>query len=258
MSRGEKLASASRLLWFHAFDRKTPKDVTQVLRGGPDPHPDPNTSTRRREIRLGIEVPCVYAYLGKTCTSFGQRALVLDLAALRGVVSPFDTGGLVEHIKPVCEADWNDQNRGDYISANTWPTEQLDSLLQAYPGRSVADYLDGHCPADEGPHARLPSGELKACIWNGSGNGWRAWTWEGRSTTTLRVGESLLGWTCSVDEFADLLAALEAASLDGVHSDADVLTWMDKYTEGGVSAIVAAFRLTQSGTYPVTCKELDD
>jgi hypothetical protein len=148
------LADGSALLWFHAFDRGSPDAVVGVLNEGPVPNPNPKSSTQRNEAILGIDGPCVYAYLGRTSTAFGQRAVALMQEALIGMVSPFDTGGLVSHIKPV--RDWEDDEKREFLRGHSWATDELPVLLALYPGDLTADYLDGRCPAEEGPHLRLP------------------------------------------------------------------------------------------------------
>lgn len=92
----------NNLYWFHAFERGSPGEIVRVLVEGADPYPNPITSTSRNEAELGITPARVYAYLGRTCDAFGHRAVAIQFGAVTGELSPFDTGGLVGHIQPVC------------------------------------------------------------------------------------------------------------------------------------------------------------
>jgi len=65
---------------------------------------NPKCTTRQNELVLGMPA-CAYAYLGKTVPDFGDAALAFPFDDIAGHMSPFDTGGLVEHIKPVSECE---------------------------------------------------------------------------------------------------------------------------------------------------------
>jgi hypothetical protein len=230
-------------LWFHAFDRSAPIAILEVLATGPGPNPNPDTGTRRNEIALGIERPCVYAYLGRTIEAFGKRAIVLAQAALNGLISPFDSGGLVNHIEPVCR--WENGRKRELLRGHTWETGVLTELLLRYPGDRTAAYLNGQCPEEEGPHQCLPVSGPTAAIWDDSVNTWRAWTWEGRSETALRASEHLVAWTCRPEEYAQLLSALPQLYDDARAAEHALAELAGKYRDGGVSHLVAELRVEQ-------------
>lgn len=190
----------SKLLWFHAFRRSTVVDVIDVLRRGPGYNPDPACRTRRNEAALGLPASS-YAYLGKTVPDFGDVGFAFPFDEITGEMSPFDTGGLVAHIKPVSERE--DAEKRAFLGAYTFNTRNRKRLLAAYPGSSrkaTLSYLRGEPPnAHDGPHRVWPSGAVTdpaiAAIWNAD-NSWQAWTWEARARRRLPV-KTVHRWSCS-------------------------------------------------------------
>jgi len=176
-------------------------DVIDVLRRGPGHNPDPGCRTRRNESALGLRTS-VYAYLGKTVPAFGDAAFALPIDALAGEMSPFDTGGVVKHIRPA-----NGRSQGEkraFVAAFTFDTRWRRKLLAAYPGQTravVQSYLDGERPkTHDGPHRVWPNAAVTdpavAAIWH-AGNRWRAWTWEGRVPRRLPVDGNIVQWSCT-------------------------------------------------------------
>jgi hypothetical protein len=231
--------------WFHAFKRDSIPDTLAVLRSGPEIHPSPSCKTRQNEEALDIVPPCVYAYLGRTHEAFGNAAISLPISALNGKVTPFDSGGLVEHIQPV--KDWESSARRKYLAEFTWSTDDLGALLPAYPTESHPGrraYLNADRPPHEGPHAIWPPDDasLIASIWS-EPNEWRSWLWEGRSEGQLPVGDDLVAWSCSNTTYGSILALTE--SLTAPQDVAWAERLVSKYVSGGVSALIESLRLVQ-------------
>jgi len=228
------------LLWFHAFRRRTIDEVVEVLRVGSRPPPLALvTETREHEVRLGL-ASSVYAYLGRTLECFGDAAVAVALEAANGHVSPFDTGGLVSKIKPVC--DWNDDAKKKYLDDLTWETNALAALLDVYPGPTVdgvRTYLQESRPPHPGPHELWEQEEPVAAIWE-SNDDWRAWTWESRSEHELPTGHYVVRWSCTVPIYQKFIAFAESVT-DPVLQD-----WLEqisaKYVEGGVSRLLRELR----------------
>lgn len=239
------MSDGSALLWFHAFNRDAFEDIVNILMTGPQPNSDPDTITHSNEVILGIDQPCVYAYLGRTIEAFGKRAIALTQDAIQdGQVSPFDTGGLMKHIQPICRLD--DNTKKQFLEDHTWEIHLLPSLLAQYPGYAVSRYLDGQRPTEQGPHNCLPvSGTVKANIWGEGENSWQAWTWEGRSADNLHVGDKMVAWTCHPDEQSALLLDIANKYSDEEAESLGIVNILAKYHRGGVSNLVAELRYTQ-------------
>lgn len=236
--------AVSKLLWFHAFRRSTVGDVIDVLRRGPSNNPDTTCRTRQNEAVLGLRTS-VYAYLGKTIPHFGDAAFALPIDALAGEMSPFDSGGLVQHIKPVSERD--DSEKRAFVSAFTFDTRWRKKLLSEYPGvarAAVRTYLEGKRPKEhDGPHTVWPSAAVTdpevAAIWH-SGNGWRAWTWEGRVPRRLPVDGNIVQWSCTPMMYQRIR---EYAETEARPADASFLNpLLRSYVRGGVSKLVSSLR----------------
>ncbi len=200
-------------MWFHAFKRDNRSSLAAVLLRGPAPWPNPDTRTSRNEAWLGITPSRVYAYLGRTSESFGQAALTLRQTSMAGGdCSPFDTGGLVAHIQPLC----GDQAAcRTFLAAFTFSIGELPGCLDAYPGDAgTARYIRGEPPSPGGPHEvwtdRLV-GEHHG-VWVHPDNQWPAWTWELRSPVDLPGGEAVDAWTCRPDDFESVKEQLYAAA----------------------------------------------
>jgi hypothetical protein len=230
------------LYWFHAFTRQDAKDYLDVLREGPVPPPvGLQTDTKKHEILLDLE-HSVYAYLGRTLEAFGKAAVVLNYKApIQGKVSPFDTGGLVNKIKPVCQ--WEPEAKKQYVKHLTWSFNQLPQQLKAYPGQNsgqVKEYIEGACPSQSGPHDIWDHEPPVAEIWTPE-NHWRAWIWEIRSSK-LPTGKNLAGWACDVATFQKILAEAEEATEQEQEWYQGL---MSLYVDGGVSGLVQAFQARQ-------------
>lgn len=230
----------SKLLLFHAFRRNAAADIVEVLTVGPRPSPDVNCTTQRNERELDINPPHVYAYLGKTVPEFGNAAFAIGDGTIKGDISPFDTGGLVDHIHPV--RDWPRNDRRAFLRANTWPSGRLHAQLERYPGTAVheiAAYLDGERPSQPGPSAVFAN-PPPASTWSDARNIWPAWTWELRVANILALSAAdLVNWTCPAAMFNDVYEEL----LRSNHADAGTL--LGKYIEGGVSRMVERLRAVQ-------------
>jgi hypothetical protein len=229
--------------WFHAFRRGGAEEILEVLRNGPRIHPDPNCDTRVHEGVLGINPNCVYAYLGRTIEKFGHAAMVLPVNAIKGKVSPFDTGGLVNKIVPVSAQP--DATKRVFLNAYSWPSSKLSSLLPIHPTENsarVRRYLLGVEPPDAaGPHALWPNAKATAAIWR-SKNDWRAWTWEARSPEKFDVSR-LEQWTCSPAVYSEIIDHVDAL-------DPKSVSWFPalaaRYVHGGVSNLVEQWKSRQA------------
>jgi hypothetical protein len=200
-------------LWFHAFHRDAVGDTLEVLRTGPRVHPSPSTRTKENEAELGIDPPCVYAYLGRTLEVFGSSAICLPMADVSGTVSPFDTGGLVEHIEPV--HTWESEARRAYLQKFSWECSQLATLLKRHPTAlpaKISAYLRGRKPDESGPHEVWTTADANcvAAIW--SGDDWRAWTWETRVPQHIPVNHNVVRWSCSSATYGEILRYAESVT----------------------------------------------
>lgn len=230
--------------WFHAFNRDSVQDTISVLRNGPAINPSPTCTTRKNEARLAIQPSCVYAYLGHPLQEFGDVVLSLPADALEGKVSPFDTGGLVEHIAPI--NGWSDDQRREFLARFSWPADELPELLKRYP-RTLPPhrraYLDASRPHVAGPHLLWPERNgAVTTIWAEKSNERRAWLWEGRTDHQLRVSGNLVYWSCSSPLYGQIREEAEDAAAADVDWYEELLS---KYVKGGVSALVRDLRSTQ-------------
>lgn len=232
----------SNLLWFHAFSRKRLDDVLSALRTGPTVNPQ-RCRTHENEDDLGLGRH-VYAYIGRTLPDFGDVAFALPLNAFSGQMSPFDTGGLVAHIAPVCT--WQKSERRKYLNEYSWSTSTRATLLRSYPSTTQSklnDYLDGVPPSGSGPHA-FWTGKTVAAIWKNSPSDPRPWTWEGRSPGTLSVAGGIHAWSCPPALFEEITARSEKAKSQQDMAFFDTL--VDRYRRGGVSSLVTSLREEQA------------
>jgi hypothetical protein len=223
-----------RLLWFRAFNRPTMEDVLGVLRDGDRPHPDPASGTRLNEENLEISPPCVYMYLGRTLEEFGKNAFTLMYDGFSGTISPFDTGGLVRKIKPLC--DWCRDDRNAFLAAYSWSSDEMSELFRAFPGddeASICRYLDGERPDGGGFYEAVPEDLPEADLWR-ENDSWRAWIWEGRCPSHLPIGSRLHRWTCPPEVFAEFQEVAVTRP--------DDLPWSvfltERYVRGGVSHLI--------------------
>jgi hypothetical protein len=161
--------------------------------------------------------------------------------ALVGKALPCDSGGLIKNIKPVCKRARDDRNK--YLRDHSWPTAPLNTLLAAYPGGDLVNYVAMKKPKHEGPHVVLPvpSGAAKETIWKDN-NDWRSWTWEGRSPRRLLTGKHLYRWTCPTNVYPKILAYIAGRS-------AAERSWFKKvqqlYVRGGLATLLTSLRAEQ-------------
>ncbi|HND30844.1 MAG TPA: hypothetical protein PLA94_12630 [Myxococcota bacterium] len=236
------MIDTENLYWLHAFRRGSPADIAKVLCDGADPYPNPATSTSQNEAKLGITPARVYAYLGRTSDTFGDRAVAVRFDAPTGELSPFDTGGLIDHIRPVCS--WSsDTAKTSFLRAYTWKSESLSKLLRNYPGAAITSYLQGERPEPADPSEVWTHRHQSVKLWSTPQNEWRAWTWEIRSPGRLPTGERLIAWTCDPDERQSILNALRDLVLPEQDHWVDLLS--KKYVKGGVAALVEKLRKHQ-------------
>jgi hypothetical protein len=265
-----------RLLWFHAFSRSGVADIFDVLLRGPEP-PTFRTRTKDNEDHLGIAPPRSYCYLGRTIDAFGDAALVFGSTSVpKGTMSPFDTGGLVKHIKPI--DTWDQDARRKLLTTFSWPTAEMAVVLAEYPTSALAaDYLDlNKVPNPPGPHAVWPSKveaskveaskvdapkveaskveaskvdapkvedpKREANIWNDR-NDWRAWTWEGRFDGLLPSALNVVRWTCPPTRYPEIRA--HAESVSNADTQTMLTEMMSRYVHGGVGALVKTLVLEQ-------------
>jgi hypothetical protein len=235
------------LLWFHAFNRDDATQLAATLRGGVNVDPKYGAKTRANEVVLSISPPCSYAYLGRTLEPFGSITITFALEELTGSVSPFDTGGLVKHIGPVC--NWEVDQKRAYLKAFTWANYQLGDLLKKYPADSAAEvraYLKSQRPAVPGPHVFWPEQsekpeEIQADIWlEGQGGDERSYLWEIRTPTGFPGGSRIAHWTCDSQMRENLLLYLEGVS-DPVEAEV-IAALMERWVEGGTGTLVAQLR----------------
>jgi hypothetical protein len=151
----------ANFLWFHGYRRKTADEMIAVLIRGAEPTPPGLSRTRMNEARLGLE-PASYVCLGRTHEDFGSAAFTLEHRSFMGFMSPFDTGGTVENMKPL--DGWVDEKRSDYVAKYSWTTGDFDAAIGAYPTGDpalVKAYLDAQKPSHAGPHAIWPGGSRR-------------------------------------------------------------------------------------------------
>ena len=197
-----------------------------------------------RESRRGSVLDIdnsVYAYLGRGSPEFGTNGFTLPIASrpLDGSVSPFDSGGLVEHIQPI--QSWDEGRKKKYLEAYSWSQSELPDLMVAYPTVDrLANYVDGVPPEQSGPH-QIWAG-VEAGIWAADVNSWRAWTWELRSPIGIPAGYELSHWTCPPHVF---MAMQDAAMTDETEPEW-YLHLAERYIPGGVSQIVRIVRDRQA------------
>ena len=247
-------ALMAQLWWFHAFNRilqasGTGTDipaVVDVLRNGPKVFVNPNSGTQKAEQRLGIRPPRVYAYLGRTRESFGTNCVVLDPDGIsRGEMSPFDTGGLLDFIKPVCDLP-TDKGKSSFMAAFTFDIRAKANELDVYPtydAQSFKDYIECKAPAQgDGPHDRWPrSADHELPVWKSNAD-WRAWTWEARTLANDFAIGSLLHWTCHTNIYRRVMAE---ARRKYPKERVWLLALADKYVQGATGTLVAALRSKQ-------------
>lgn len=232
----------SKLLWFHAFNRDTVKEVIDVLRSGPGFNPKPTCRTRLNEARLGLP-PHVYAYIGTTVPTFGDAGFAIPLDAFDGEMSPFDTGGLVDHTPPV--SGWDDAEKQKYLADYTWKTRNRRALLAKYPTlmrARVLAYLSGKKPAHDGPHAVWS--KTVAAIWKTDAAGWQSWTWEGRTPMRMKLSGPVHAWSCTAPIYEKVCEYAESVASGAEQRFLDEL--LDRYVRGGVSHMVAELREEQA------------
>lgn len=224
-----------KLLWLHAFGRRNLAEKWDVLNKGrhaPSHHP---TDTQNNESILEIDGPCVYAYLGRTKELFGNTAFAIKNDHIVGAVSPFDTGGLVTKIAPVCS--WDNENKSGYLRDYTWDSSALARLLDIYPSDRpgpLEKYLQAEKPDQDGPY-RLWTDKTKADIWK-LNDDWRCWTWEVRCKSVIHTGPYIEYWTCPPEDFAELQGYIDK-NIDSIDHKS-VTALVQKYVDGGVSALV--------------------
>jgi hypothetical protein len=233
------------LVWVHAFRRADEAAIVRVLRDGPQIHPDETNDTRVYEGRLGIAPNRVYAYVGRTLETFGENALVLPPAAVRGGhLTPFDTGGTIRKIRPI--DDFPDPEKAAYVAAFTWTLpEDLAACLETYPtgdATRLAAYLDTAKPDGRGPGDLWP-GKPDAAIWE-QNTDWRAWTWEGRAEPHHLAIDQLRHWTCSPSVANGVFAT--AKRLYGATDRPFLLRLTKTYLEGGVGSMLLRLRKDQA------------
>jgi len=236
----------ARLLWFHAFDRSSIQSVLGALRTSVEFNPLDTCTTRVNEKALGIPKPCVYTYLGRTFETFGSRAVALPMGSFDGLVSPFDTGGLVKNISPI--SAWPAERRQQYLQAYSFEMPRMPELLEVYPSSqpdAVAKYLRGEQPNENGPHVPFPpeQGDLLADIWLMNEDP-RAWLWESRTPDSVPTGSRMTAWTCKSEEYGEILLHLESLSDDNPPTE-----WLEfilsRYIAGGLGRFVEQLRAEQ-------------
>ncbi len=234
-----RLGERVPLYWFHSFKRQTPSEILDDLQKGATWNPSTQCTTATNENDLGISRH-TYAYLGRGHTNFGGTTFCLPIDAFDrdGDLSPFDSGGLVHFIQPLCGGA-RDQRR-DYLQSFSFPGSQRRARLEQYPADVVA-YLDESTkPAQSGPHEVLGGGPNDP-IWRDNSD-WRAWTWEGRMGRRLETTH-IRHWTCAPDLYPLLRRAASTLDRQGK-------TWFlrfDKmYIHGGLTALVRRLRNEQT------------
>ncbi len=225
------------------FERHTVPERLEALRSGPTVNPLPATTPKVNEAELGIDPNCVYAYLGNAVQAFGDTVLSLPLDGVVGLVSPFDTGGLVSHIAPV--KTWDSDRRRRFLQQYSWPSNQIENLLALYPSQepaSVAAYLDRSRPAHPGPHALWAApDDLQADVWSDPSNdAFRAWLWEARSPSQIAINGNIIAWTCSGPVYDEILRLSAEATVPEELAFFELL--LSRYVPGGLSGLLAFLR----------------
>lgn len=229
------------LLWFHAFRRDSAIDIVKLLKSGITPSPPEKSNTPKNEQALGINPPCVYAYLGRTTDAFGDSAVALRMEPGTGSLSPFDTGGLVKHIVPV--KDWEVLRKRRFLDEYSWDGASVLLCLDSHPSSDrsqIRAYLKGDPPPYSGPH-ELWQSDFQAGIWDSGHNGWQAWTWEMRVPQALSIADRLVRWTCSVEMYADIVEYADSQ----VSETAFFEQLFRSYVHGGPSRLHAETRALQ-------------
>jgi hypothetical protein len=235
----------TELYWVRASRLRTATDRVRVLRDGDQPGRVVNeTDTKALESELNITPIRQYFYLGRTLEAFGGFAFAVKQGACAGAeVSPFDSGGLVRKIPPVCDLQ-HDEKRA-YLTAATWDHSHLPKLLAAYPGVSADDcrrYLDTLSkPVATGPHQIWPQ-IPQATIWADNSD-WRCWTWEARHPTLVPGGDSIVAWTCEPALAESVLDRIVSVVIEGDETWAAHL--IDTYVGGGVGYLLDHLRSVQ-------------
>lgn len=224
------------LMWFHAFRGRTIPQVFTVLKEGPEPNPLPTCTTKVNEGVLGIESPHVYAYLGRTYEPCLDACVILSLSGPVGLVSPFDTGGLVTHTGPV--STWDVAEKREFLLAYTWPSTAIHELIEDYPTLgepAVRGYVMGDPPLQSGPH-EVWTGRTAAEIWHPE-NDWPSWTWELRCPGRLPTGDLVARWTGAPGMYPLLVQYIE----NNPNEADSLIALLATYFEGGASHLHAAY-----------------
>lgn len=234
----------SSLKWMRAQRCCSTGEFVQLLvTGALPPKRYESPKTRQNELVLCIKRPHLYFFLGRTTESFGPFAYAIAKESLSAaVVTPCDTGGLVDHIPPV--KDWSDPEKVEYLNSITWPHSELELLLNSYPGSDpehISAYLDPSSkPAHAGPHC-LWGNVRPADIWK-LHDEWRAWTWEARSDSQVLTGQHVIAWTCAPGETQEMLKHFEKK---GVGDDGEIESWashlLDCFVPGGIGSLIEHF-----------------
>jgi hypothetical protein len=224
--------------WVHIFKRFGGGAVplVDVLRRGPTCNP----SSRCRNDEKDLDLPaCVYAYLGRGEPAFGECGFILKFGDFLGFVSPFDTGGLLTHTKPIDVEELSVKQQ--YIKSFTWKVTSADSmraLVSEYPGNEEAAlraYQNGEHPKHHGPHD----------VWHSAWAGtpfpiWRdnvaarARTWEGRIPNALPTPD-IVAWSCPTSLYEQVQGLADAAT----GKDLDwFVSLFAKYVQGGVGQML--------------------
>lgn len=234
----------ARPTWVHVFRSWGLGDfelhaILNVMRKGPTPHS--GSKTQANEKLLGIEPPCVYIYLARGEAGFGNCAMAVTFPSFPGSVSPFDTGGLLDHTSPL--QSWPIEDKRRYLNQHTWchaSQESLAALFAAYPGDSqdsLAAYARGEKPTVDGPHAIWPN-ELQAKIWTDIANrAPRTWTWEARIPERFPSDFELLHWSCPSYLYVAMRNYYDHAKTD---EDYENYKWLNnRYVDRGVTGLLA-------------------
>ncbi|MEZ4267522.1 MAG: hypothetical protein R3F39_14180 [Myxococcota bacterium] len=207
------------------------------MRQGLGFNPDPTCPTARMESDLGIQPRHAYAYLGTTLAQFGECVVALPGAADEGLVSPFDTGSLVDTFAPVCT--WPQARRRAFLAACTWPAAALPAQFAMYPGDGPGRiaYLLGNPPMVSGPHECFEGVEV-ASIWRGALD-CRAWLWERRVPGVLPTGRGIVHWSCPSQKYEDIVNSASR------HDPEWAIFLEERYVRGGVAMLLQKLREDQ-------------
>lgn len=233
------------LFWARAFSLNDAR-LANTLVHGPTPHPDPTSSVRLDETALGIAPPRVYFYLNQLLPEFGETGVLLRADSLTGELSPFDSGGLLDHIIPV--KMWPLDAKRAFLRKYTFDIAELGSLLGLHPGDGLlASYQRQERPTARGPHAYwgaappIPQAEADteppfevrgsgADIWRE--NDPRAWYWEARPAPQQIVW-TIVSWSSS-----RYPAIMEAAARDTSIDEVALGGLVATYRDGGASRML--------------------